>query len=625
MAELLRVHALTKCYDAASVFSDLSFVLNRGAKIGLVGPNGAGKTTLLRILAGHDRPDAGQIVFPHPCTVAYLPQEPRFAESSSLVEVALAIAASSVHGQAAQAADQLAGQAAPDGAAARISNADAATVAQAKKVLAGLGFSPDRQGVPADRLSGGERTRLCLAGTLLARADLLLLDEPTNHLDVEALEWLEDFVRRTSATVLVVSHDRTFLDRVADGIFELENGKLTEYSGNYTAYVAAREAARRRQALEYEEYQRRREMLRRQIRQQLQWAASAHANANAKYLEDPKQKAYYRSRAAKRARIGKAKQRALERLELNPKERPRERRAVNLAFAVAARGGDEVLRVEGVAKAFGGRMFFRDVTFTVRHGERVALVGPNGSGKTTLLRIALGLIPPDAGRAAFGPGVRPGYLAQQLEQLDPERTLAEQILSAAPGLSVTEVRTVLGCFLFGDREVNRPVATLSTGEKVRLALATLLVSGANCLVLDEPTNHLDLMTRERVEEALADYTGTLIVVSHDRYLLRKLATRVLAIEGETICDYPGDYAYYLEKRHGGKPGGDEDALVLEHRLAVLVAELAAAERAAAARSGNWTVSERADDPGAVALEAERARLEGEFIAVSRRLAALRRR
>ncbi|MGE5560177.1 MAG: ribosomal protection-like ABC-F family protein [Chloroflexota bacterium] len=583
MAELLRAHGLARSYDSVTVFTDLSFSLNRGAKVGLVGPNGAGKTTLVRLLAGVDQPDAGQIILPQPITVAYLPQEPVFSGAASLVEAALAVASASVPGT--------------------IDVSDAAMVAQTRKVLAGLGFSQSQQAASAARLSGGERTRLCLAGLLLARADLLLLDEPTNHLDVDALEWLEDFVKRTPAAVLVVSHDRYFLDRIADGILELENGRLTQYSGNYSAYVAARDAARRRQTLEYEEYQRTREMLRRQIRQQMQWSQTAHAQATAKLLEVPKQKAYYRTKAGKRARVGKAKQRALERLESDPRERPRERRGVNLEFAAVERAGDEILRLNGVSKGFGGRTLFRDVSLVIRHGERVALVGPNGSGKTTLLRIALGLLLADAGAAAFGATARPGYLAQQLEQLAPEQTLTGQILAAAPGLSRTEVRTVLGCFLFGDNDVNRPVATLSTGEKVRLALATLMISGGNCLVLDEPTNHLDLMTRERVEEALAEYDGTLIVVSHDRYLLRKLATRVLAIEAGRVRDYPGDYAYYLAKRNGGQPGGDEDLLVLENRLSVLAAELG-----------------RRD-----CEESERAQLESEFVAVSRRVAALKRR
>jgi len=539
---ILVARELAKSYGADVVFAGVSFTVGRGDRLGLVGPNGAGKTTLLEILAGRLEPDAGEVRLVGQPRVAYLEQEPWSgpAEAGTLFE---ACAGALDHlarweERLATLERELAGL--DEGDPRFTGLADEydslleayrreqgyAREARVREVLFGLGFGWDDLGLPLTALSGGQRTRARLARLLLSQPDLLLLDEPTNHLDLEALEWLEAFLGEFQGSVLAVSHDRHFLDRLARRILELDRGRLTIWTGDYTAYVAQREAALGR-ALEA--YERQQEEIRR--------------------LED-----YVRRNiAGQKSRSAESRRKVLERMERL--ERPvTHRRRPGLRFEPTAASGREVLTLRDVGVALADpaepgrapRWLFGDVSAEVRRGERVALVGRNGAGKSTLLEVIAGLRPPTTGEVLRGAGVRPAYLPQ-----DPPApvgtTVLEEVL-ARTGLDLPSARALLGRFLFSGDEVDRPVGALSRGERTRLALACLVAAVPNLLILDEPTGHLDLPSREALEQALASFPGTLLVVSHDRYFLQKVATRVWELDAGRLVDFPGPYEEYRRWR-----------------------------------------------------------------------------
>lgn len=515
---MFQAHDVERYFGASAVLDGASLSLNTGEKVGLVGRNGCGKSTLLRILAGMDRPDRGGVTAArHGLFVGYLPQFPEFPPGSSLLEAVT---------------DRW-----PPGV----------PTWKVRKALIGLGFREGQFEQHVTTLSGGEKTRAMLARLLVGEYDLLLLDEPTSHLDIPMLQWLEETLRSYPGTALIVSHDRRFLDNTVSRTLELDGGRLTEYAGNYTAYAEAKRRQRLSAEADYTVQQREISALREFIARQLGWASRGQAG--------PKRGRDHRGTiSAKVARRARAAERRIAHMDIVDK--PREAAHVDALLRPARRGSQIVFEARDVSKCFHDRTLFGPTDIYVRQGERVGVIGPNGAGKTTLVRMLLGQITPDTGSVRVGPSVQPLYVAQEQEQMDPRKTVFETV-SDIGGLSQTEARTVLACFLFREDEVFKRVCDLSGGERARLAVAAGVVSGANLLVLDEPTNHLDIDTRERLEDAIAAYTGTLLVVSHDRYLLDRLTERTLVLENEVIRDYAGNYTAWQESTPVGDTGPEQ--------------------------------------------------------------------
>ncbi len=523
---VLVVEGLNKGYGHHTVLAEITFRLAWGDRAGLVGPNGAGKTTLLEVLAGRLSPDTGRLAWSAGARVGYLTQDPELPHGQAVRDAALGAFADLLALQerlgrmeaALQEAD--AGEdllAAYGELQARFEAAggyEREHVAEA--TLTGLGLPASLWSLPTERLSGGQRVRLALARLLLQKPDLLLCDEPTNHLDADAVEWLEQRLCRWEGALLCVSHDRYFLDRVCTRTLELRGGALTAYTGGYSAYVHQREE----RAAAAEE-------------------ARARADAEVARLQDYIQ----RYRAGNRARQAKSREKRLERLLREGAPRAlKEARGPALRFAARASTGREVLSVEGLAKAFGERVLFAPWDALVERRERVGIVGPNGAGKTTLLRLLAGEEAPSAGGAYWGHGVEIGWLRQDLAGLEPGETVLDNVLGVAPELGAAEARHLLARFLFRGDTVFKRAAELSGGERNRLLLCMLSLEEANVLLCDEPTNHLDIPAREALEEALLQFPGTLFLVSHDRYLLERLATRIWWVEGGRVRDVPGGYA-----------------------------------------------------------------------------------
>jgi ATP-binding cassette subfamily F protein 3 len=542
---LVQLEGVAKAYGGRPLFRDLSWRIGEGERIGLVGPNGAGKTTLCRILAGLEEPDEGRVSRARAATVGYLPQEVTEAGSGSVLATALSgfeeVWALERELEAVAAA--LARS--PDEALTarwgdlqhRFETAGGYRLeGEARVVLSGLGFTAADLGRPVAELSGGWRMRAVLARLLLLRPSLLLLDEPTNHLDLESLAWLESFLSGYGGSVVVVSHDRYFLNRMVSAIAELGTDGLATYVGDYDHYLVEREA--------------RRALLEARARQQARRVAEIE-----RFIER------FRYKATK-ARQVQSRIKMLERMERVEVDGPTRR--LRFAFPEPPRTGRRVAALEGVHKAYGDRVVYAGVDFEVERGERVALVGANGAGKSTLLRILAGVLPFERGARTLGAHVEVHYYAQhQLDALDPDRTVLEEMEAVAPGSARTRLRTILGAFLFSGDAVDRKVRVLSGGEKARLALARMLVRPAALLCLDEPTNHLDLASREILEDALAGFPGTIVFISHDRYFINRVATRVVEVSAGRLTSYPGDYDDYLaararaqaETRPGAPPEG----------------------------------------------------------------------
>ncbi len=540
---MFTVTDVVKAYGDAPILDRISFTLTRGERVGLIGPNGAGKSTLLRILAGEEAPDRGNVWRDPTARIGYLAQALQYEADATIRAV---VAAALGPAREVVAAIERLGEtiataqgAAYDDAMARYADAldlaeriDAyGATARLAEVLAGLGLAHLTEETPVATLSGGQKTRLGLARLLLARPDVLLLDEPTNHLDVAALRWLQTFVREYPGAVLIVSHDRAFLDALVTTVLELDDAThtITAYPGTYGDYVEERE---RRAAKLLDDYRRQQERIG-AVRANIRAVAS-----NAAKTERATQNDYLRGRSKKVARTAKVRERKLERLlESDEKiERPERPWHLKLDFGATPRGGQRVLALEGVGKGFDGRALFADVEAEIRHGERVALLGPNGSGKTTLLRIIGGALDPDAGAARIGAGVRTGYFAQEQEGLDPNQTVLEAVRAAAP-IGETEARNFLHFFLFAADAVFRPIGKLSHGERARLILARLALGGVNFLLLDEPLNHLDIPSREQFEAALENFDGTILAVVHDRYFVQRFAERIWALHDGRLVEY----------------------------------------------------------------------------------------
>jgi ATPase subunit of ABC transporter with duplicated ATPase domains len=484
---MLIAHKIEKSFGVQTVLDGAALTLHAGESVGLVGRNGCGKTTLIRILAGLLQPDRGSAQVAHGRSVGYLPQQPDWPPGSTALDVALSSGCQEW---------------------------------EARKVLAGLGLGPEQHGQDADTLSGGEKTRLLLGRTLLGQQNILLLDEPTNHLDIRMLEFVEEVIRDRKGATLTVSHDRRFLDRTVSRIVELEDGKLRSFRGGYTAYREAKEEALRRQEALYIDQQKQIRLLQQFVTHQLERAR--------KVASGPKAGSDFHGRVASRmARRAKAARSRLDRMQKI--EKVRHAPEVRFELSARSRSGIIVLEAKGLGRRFDDRWLFRDVNLVVTEGQRIGIVGPNGSGKTTLVRLLLGLDEPTEGRTRMGASVILAYSAQEQETVRVGRTVLEELRSVG-GIDEPAGRALLACFLFRADDVFKRVRSLSMGERARLGLAKAAVSGANLLVLDEPTNYLDIPACERLEAALEGYDGTLIVVSHDRYLLDRLCERRIWVE-----------------------------------------------------------------------------------------------
>lgn len=521
---ILTVRELTKSYGIDTVLQSISFVLGPAEKVALVGRNGCGKSTLLRLIAGIETPDAGAVSVLPRTHIGYLAQDPDLSGGETLLTaVSAAVPRIRLLEQRLHALErQLAAH--PNDADTLSAYAETqeeyaqaggpAYPGRVKATLVGLGFREADFELAVTALSGGQRTRAALCMLLLQEPDVLLLDEPTNHLDLPAVEWLEGFLSRTRSAVLLVSHDRWFLDRVVSRVIEIDETRLCSYPGNYTAYARQREE--------------------RLLRQQEQWERSQEQIAKLEeYIR--------RNHAGQLARQAKSREKMLARIQV---EQPRLKRPdMKLELTAGLRSGDEVLRIEGLSKAFDEKTLFSGLELVIQRGERVGIVGPNGSGKTTLLRILMEQETATAGCFRFGANVEPGYFAQDLSGANPENTLLDEIMDAgAP--TYGDARNLLARFLFFGDDVFKRVGDLSGGETNRLALARLLLSRANLLLLDEPTNHLDIAARDRLEEALLAFEGTVLFSSHDRYLLNRAATRILEIAHGEARLYHGTYEEY---------------------------------------------------------------------------------
>ena len=542
---MIAFSGISKQYGRQILFVDASFQLNTGEKVGLVGPNGSGKTTLFRMIVGDETPDEGDVSVPKKLTVGYFRQDVEEMGGRPVIEEA--IAGSGRVGELHHELDALQhAMADPDKAddLDRILHrfgevqeeyehlGGYALEAQAREVLHGLGFDDERIDGDVAALSGGWKMRVAMARVLLGRPDVLLMDEPTNHLDIESIIWLESYLKTFAGALLMTSHDREFMNRIVTRIAEIDGGEITAYSGNYDFYErerAIREANRE----------------------------AAYARQQAMLAKEQRFIDRFAAHAAKAAQV-QSRVKALEKIEKI--ELPKKRKVVKFDFRSPSRSGDQVLTLEDVRKAYGRRVIYDGLSLTVRRGERWAVMGRNGAGKTTLLKMVAGAMAPDSGRVTLGASLKLGYFAQQaLDVLDPNLTIDEQLQRDFPHESIGVLRNLAGAFQFSGDDVDKKIRALSGGEKTRLVMARMLLDPPNFLVLDEPTNHLDLATKEMLVEALREFDGTMLFVSHDRAFLRGLSNRVLELGGESGIDaephaYPGSYVEYVARTGHEAPG-----------------------------------------------------------------------
>ena len=530
---VLTIQNLHKAFGGNVVLKDVSLTLQDHQRMGLVGVNGCGKTTLLNILAGREHADGGSISLMKGMRVGYMEQQYQaqgdstvFEEMKQVFEPVFAMeeklrALEHDMSEASEIELKRMGE-----TYARLNDAFEKADGYAWKssiqgVLAGLGFTKEQYDQPARLLSGGELTRLCLAKLLLQKPDLLLLDEPTNHLDLSALDWLEHYLSEYKGTLLVVSHDRYFLDHVCTHISELLLGTLEQYTGNYSSYMTQR-------AERFE--------IRMRAWEQQQKMIAREEAIIARY------KSFNREKSIKAAESREKRLEKVERLE-----RPEDEHQVRFRFEAKRRTGDDVMLIRDYSKSFGDRTLFKNVNLTLRAGDRVALLGPNGIGKSTLLKCLMGEETPDTGAVRWGANVDTGYYDQKQEGLHPEKTVLDEVWDAFPRLEQSQVRGALGLFLFTGEDVFMPIHTLSGGEKGRVALTKLMLRKDNLLLLDEPTNHLDMDSREVLEDALENFEGTILAVSHDRYFINRFATRVAVLTENGIKEYLGNFDDYMAK------------------------------------------------------------------------------
>jgi ATP-binding cassette subfamily F protein 3 len=551
---MIQLSCLTKSFGERVLLEDVTWQISTGERVGLCGPNGAGKTTLLKMLAGLDEPDIGTIIKPSTLSVGYLPQDGLAHSGRSILEEAssafsaLLAVKSEMHVIEDRLGDATMPQEEHDAMLERYSalqdrfriEEGYSIDLKVATVLRGLGFSEALFDQPTDALSGGWQMRLALAKLLLGRPTLLLLDEPTNHLDLEARNWLEEYLGAYPHAVILVSHDRFFLDAVVTRITDLNLRKLTDYPGNYTHYIAERDA--------------RMEQLRKAKREQEEEVARV------KMFIDR-----FRYQATKAAQV-QSRIKMLEKVV--PIEAPPERKRIRFSFPVCAKSGRTVLEIHSARKAYGENVVFRHLNLHIERGDRLSLVGPNGAGKSTLMRLLSGVEPPDHGTRREGHQVVMQYFAQdEAVRLDPKLTVYETLAAGSPNDMVPAIRNILGGFLFSGDDVYKRVLVLSGGERTRLAVARMLLRPSNTLLLDEPTNHLDLDSKDILLEALEDYGGTLIFVSHDRYFVEKLANKIVEVGHGDALMFPGTYPEFLwSKQQKEKPMVEAKSVVESRRV-----------------------------------------------------------
>lgn len=531
---ILSCQSIYKAFGIEEILKDVSFHIEEGEKAALVGPNGSGKSTLLKIIAGKEEADSGEVVIPKIASMGYLAQH-QDLEGETIFEAVLEIKRPILEMERSMRhleteMKSLSGQELTETMEQyhKVSSQYEAANGYAWKsevtgVLKGLGFDEDEFSKKVDTLSGGEKTRVSLSRLLLMNPDLLLLDEPTNHLDIASISWLENFLLHYQGAVLIVSHDRYFMDHIVSKVFDLENGRLESFGGNYSDYAKKKAALREARLKAWYNQQQ-------EIHHQQEVIA--------------KLKSFNREKSIKRA---ESREKMLDRIEVLDK--PMELNdAMRLQLEPEKESGNDVLTVENLSKSFPGQVLFSGLNFDVKRGERVAIIGANGTGKTTILKILNNLADPDTGLIRLGSNVQIGYYDQEHHVLHMDKTVFEEISDAFPNLTETRIRNVLAAFLFTGDDVFQQIKTLSGGERGRVSLAKLMLTGANFLILDEPTNHLDITSKEILEHALVNYSGTVLYVSHDRYFINQTATRILELVHNTFVNYIGNYDYYLEKK-----------------------------------------------------------------------------
>ena len=536
---VLSCNNLNKSFGIDSILENVNFTVNEYDKIGIIGVNGTGKTTLFKIISGIYGYDSGDIYTSKDCEIGYLEQNTNFHSENTILEEVLEVFKDVIEME--KYLRDLEHKISEES-----SNTNSTTLeklmneysnkleafsdmngygykSEAKGVLKGLGFSDEDMDKPISILSGGEKTRVLLGKLLLKKPTLLLLDEPTNHLDSEAIEWLEVFLKQYKGTVILISHDRYFLDQVVNRIFEIHNKKLKTYNGNYSDFIKTSAIEKELELKKFEDQQK-------DIKKQEE--------------SIERLKAFGREKHLKRAR---SKEKALAKVDVLDKPEAYRKKA-KIEFNPSVTSGNDVLQLRDISMRYGERILFKDLNLDIYRGEKVALIGANGIGKSTLFKIIMNEITPLSGDIKFGTNVNVSYFHQEQKTLNLDNTIIDEIWEDNKQLTQTSLRTMLGAFLFEGEEVFKKISTLSGGERARVAILKLILSNANLLLLDEPTNHLDIDSKEVLEEALSSYTGTIFTISHDRYFLNTVVDKVLVLDENGITEYLGNYDYYIEKK-----------------------------------------------------------------------------